>query len=68
MKTEILFLALSLLAICSGFVTLFLRAFYHGKFTKALAFKGLASLCFIILGVVCFATGDHSLPKLLILI
>ena len=68
MKPEILVVALSLLALCAGMVTLFLRAFYKVKFTKALIFKGLSSLCFIALGVICFVTGDYSLPKILILI
>ena len=68
MKPEILACAMSLLILCAALVTLFLRAFYKVKFTKALIFKGLSSLCFITLGVVCFVTGDFSLPKLLILI
>ena len=68
MKPEILVLALSLTVLCAGLVTIFLMAFYKGKFTKALIFKGLSSLCFITLGVVCFATVEFSLPKLLILI
>ena len=68
MKPEILACALSLLILCAALVTLFLRAFYKVKFTKALIFKGLSSLCFIALGVICFVTGDYSLPKILILI
>ena len=68
MQPEILACALSLLVLCLGLVSLFLRAFYKLKFTKALVFKGLSSLCFIALGVICFVIGDHSLPKILILI
>ena len=68
MKPEILACSLSLLVLCAGLVTLFLRAFYKLRFTKALVFKGLSSLCFIALGVICFVTGDYSLPKILILI
>ena len=68
MKPEILACALSLLALCAGMVTLFLRAFCKFKFTKALVLKGFSSLCFIALGVICFAMGDHSLPKIFILI
>lgn len=68
MKPEILVIFLSLLVLCAGLVTLFLRAFYKLKFTKALVFKGLSSLCFITLGIISFAASDHSLPKILILI
>ena len=68
MKPEILACALSLLILCAALVTLFLRAFYKVKFTKALIFKGLSSLCFIALGVIYFVMGNHSLPKALILI
>lgn len=68
MKTEVIILALFLSALCTGLVTLFLKAFYYGRFTRALVFKGLSSLCFVALGIVCFCTCELSLPRLLILI
>ncbi len=56
MSLELIILGFILMAICGGFVTLFLLAFYKKSFTKALVFKGIASLCFITLGAInCFA-------------
>ena len=68
MKTELIILALSLLASCSALVTFFLRAFYEKEFTKALVLKGLSSLCFVTLGLCDYIFGVFSLPKLLILV
>jgi uncharacterized membrane protein YhhN len=58
--TSIIF-GLALMAICAGFVFLFLFAFHRAKFVKALVFKGLASICFIALGaILCFDGGKSS--------
>lgn len=55
MSLELVVLGIILMVICAGFVTLFLRAFYQERFTKALIFKGIASMCFVIFGAVgCF--------------
>ena len=61
-------LGLALMAVCSLFVTFFLRAFYHKKFKKALLFKGLASLCFVILGAYNFFCQEFSWVNFIIFI
>ena len=53
---------------CGLFVALFLKAFYDGKFNHALLFKGIASLCFIILGIVGLLTSEPSTTSTLIFI
>ena len=68
MHFETLILALILMAICSFFVTLFLKAFYHKKFKSALLYKGLASLCFVIFGAVNFFTTEFSFITLIIFV
>ncbi len=68
MSPELVILGLIFAGACGVFVTLFLRAFYHRKFTKALIFKGIASLCFVTFGLVNFLTSDFSPSTLLIFI
>ena len=68
MTFEILLLGLFLMAVCAMLVTLFLRAFYHKKFKKALLFKGLASLCFVALGAINLLTNTFSYINLIIFI
>ncbi len=68
MKFETIILGLSLLAICSIFVTYFLKAFYNEKFKRALLFKGLSSLCFVTFGLINLLCTGFSLPKLLVFI
>lgn len=68
MKFEEIILALILFAICSCFLTLFLRAFYHKKFKRALILKGLASVCFVALGAYSLFTSDMATYKIIIFI
>ena len=68
MHFETFILALILMAICSFFVTLFLKAFYHKKFKSALLYKGLASLCFVIFGAINFFTTEFSFITLIIFV
>jgi uncharacterized membrane protein YhhN len=58
----------ALMGISAVFVGIFLRAFYKRAFNEALIFKGLASLCFVILGAAIYLAGAQSLPELLVLI
>ena len=68
MSSEFILLGIILVLICAGFVSLFLRAFYYKRFTEALVFKGAASLCFVILGLVNLLTNTTTLPNILIFI
>ncbi len=57
MSTELIIFGFVFMAVCAGFVTLFLLAFHKKKYINALIFKGIASLCFIIFGaIICFNT------------
>lgn len=68
MTFEVIILGIILVAICGIFLTEFLRAFYHKRFKKALLYKGLASACFIIQGLICLLNTKFSVVNLLILI
>ncbi len=68
MTTQLILFGIIFVCFCALFVTLFLRSFYEKAYIKALVFKGVASLCFVVFGAVnCFCT-DFSVPKLLIFI
>ena len=68
MHFETFILAFILMAVCTFFVTLFLKAFYHKKFKSALIYKGLASLCFIVVGAINFFTTEFSFVTLIIFV
>lgn len=68
MTPELMLAGFLLVPICGVFVTLFLMAFYRGKFNHALIFKGVASLCFVILGIVGLLTSEPSITSTLIFI
>lgn len=68
MKPAIIIIGLSLMALCSLFVTQFLRAFYHKRFKLALLYKGLSSSCFVALGAIIFFTSEFSWINLIIFI
>lgn len=68
MSLELVILGIILMAICAGFVTLFLRAFYQKKFTNALIFKGIASLCFVIFGGVSCFTNELTPSTVIVFI
>ena len=57
-----------LMLVCSGFLALFLRAFYEKTFLKALILKGIASICFVTLGALTLSQGEFSTTKILIFI
>ena len=68
MTPELMLAGFLLVPICGVFFTLFLMAFYRGKFNHALLFQGVASLCFIILGIVGLLTSEPSITSTLIFI
>ncbi len=68
MKPLILFLGLTLMAVCALFVRYFLGAYFEKQYGRALIFKGLASLCFVTLGGICCFTGNTSPTSLIIFI
>lgn len=68
MSIEIIVIGILLMGACAALATVFLRAFYHKKFKKALLFKGLASLCFVMLGAINFFTSEFSYVNLIIFI
>lgn len=57
-----------LMAACLGFVALFLLSFYRARFTLALIFKGIASLCFVIFGAAGCLLADPSPSSVMIFI
>ena len=61
MKPLILFLGLTLMAVCALFVRYFLRAYFDKQYGRALIFKGFASLCFVTLGGLLFTVSDNIL-------
>ena len=68
MTPELMLAGFLLVPICGVFVALFLMAFHRGKFNHALFFKGVASLCFVILGIVGLLTSEPSITSTLIFI
>ena len=68
MSPELIILGLLLMLVCAGFVALFLRAFYYKKFTGALIFKGIASLCFVSFGLVNFLVNEFSWFRCLVFV
>ena len=68
MTPELMLAICSFVPVCGGFVALFLKAFYDGKFNRALLFKGIASLCFIALGVVSLITSQMSATGVLVFV
>jgi uncharacterized membrane protein YhhN len=57
-----------LVLICAATLYLFLKAFYEKKQVHALIFKGISSLCFIIIGAMTCFSGQVSLSGILIFI
>lgn len=47
-----------LLIVCAVLARVFLRAESRGEYVKAVVLKGLASLCFVVIGLVC-SPGTH---------
>lgn len=68
MAPELIILGFVLMVLCAGLATVFMMAFYQGKAVKALIFKGLASLCFLIFGALNCFLGDISPTSVLIFV
>ena len=66
MKLEMIILGFALMLLCSFFVTMFLKSFYHKRFKNAILYKGLSSLCFVALGAANLLFGGFSWIKLTI--
>lgn len=63
-----IFICFALMIICACFVSLFLKDFYYKRYTRALFFKGCASICFVAIGAIACFSGEPSTAKLLIFI
>ena len=68
MKLELIILGFALMLLCSFFVTVFLKSFYHKRFKNAIHFKGLSSLWFVALGAAILLLDGFSWIRLMILI
>ena len=68
MKFEMIILGFALILLCSFFVTMFLKSFYHKRFKSAILYKGLSSLCFVAFGAANLLFGGFSWIKLMIFI
>lgn len=68
MSPTLIVIGLILLPICAAMLYLFLRDFRDGRQRRALLFKGIASLCFIIIGAMACFSVEPSVPGLLIFI
>ena len=68
MSLELTVICLVLAAISAGFVALFLKAFYEKTFTKALALKGVASICFVAIGAIACFSKEISTVSILIFV
>ena len=68
MTPELMLATCSFIPVCSVFVALFLKAFYEGKFNYALLYKGIASFCFIALGIVSLVASQMSATSVLVFV
>ena len=68
MTFELYLLSFGLVALCALFVGLFLDAFYRGRYVKALALKGVASLAFLGLGVITCLVGNGGREAVLVFV
>ena len=68
MTTEMTIFSLTFIVCCFVFVFLFLRKLYKNHYVSALVLKGIASLCFVAIGVINMVLSGFSPVKLLILV
>ena len=68
MTLDFIVLGIFLTLLSAGIVSLFMLAFYKNTQIKALVLKGVASLCFVILGAITCFSGELSPTKLMIFI
>ena len=68
MEFEMIILGFALMLLCSFFVTMFLKSFYHKRFKSAILYKGLSSLCFVAFGAANLLFSGFSWIKLMIFI
>lgn len=68
MPNELIACGFILMGLCAGSVLIFLKSFFDKKYIKALIFKGIASLCFVIFGALNCFYNNFSLTTLIIFI